>query len=65
MRFIKYPAEHRLEVYRLEGEFMRTPQGKGWHLHSVSREEGAMILASYPAEFLTFLGEHGIQVVPQ
>jgi hypothetical protein len=62
MQFIKYPAELRSEVNRLEGEFVSSPQGKGWLLQSVSRQEGSMMLASYPPEFVTFLEEHGIRV---
>lgn len=63
MQFIKYPAEHRLEVNRLEGEFMSSPEGKGWNLPSVSRQEGSMMLVSYPTEFVTFLERHGIRIV--
>jgi hypothetical protein len=44
---INYPAEFRLEVNRLEKEFLLSPQGKGWLLNSASRQDGTMMFADY------------------
>jgi hypothetical protein len=64
--WIRYLAEHRLTVEsRLESEFMMTPQGKGWTFPSVSRQDGSLMLADYPAEFVTFIETHGIEVARQ
>jgi hypothetical protein len=61
---INYPAEFRLEVNRLEAEFLQSHQGKGRLLQSASRQDGSMMFADYPAEeFVTFLEERGVPVV--
>jgi hypothetical protein len=61
---INYPAEFRLEVNRLEAEFLQSPQGKGRLLQSASRQDGSMMFADYPAEeFVIFLEARGVPVV--
>jgi hypothetical protein len=59
---ISYPAELRVEVGRLETEFLQSPKGKGMLLRSVSWQEGLMMCTVYPVEFVNFLKERGIQV---
>jgi hypothetical protein len=59
---IRYPAEDRLTVNRLEVEFLQSPERKGDTLASVSREEGATIFADYPDAFVRFLKARSIQV---
>jgi len=61
---INYPAEFRLEVSRLETEFLQSPEGKGWLLPSASQQDGSMMFADYPTEeFVTFLEVRGVPVV--